>query len=85
MRKDPDLTRRRAQLYYAESWALVQFLRARGGKYVKVLDEYFVAEMEGQTLRSAPKELFENLVQKHLGKELALLEDEFVNYILSLR
>jgi hypothetical protein len=72
---------RKAQLYYAESWAFVHFLRQKGGNHRRVFDEYFRAETSGR----GGKEVFEGLVRDHLRKDLSELEKEFVEYILSLR
>ncbi len=74
-------TLRKAQLYYAESWAFVHFLRQKGGNHRKVFDEYFRAEISGR----GGKEVFEGLVRDHLRKDLSELEKEFVEYILALR
>ena len=74
-------TLRKAQLYYAESWAFVHFLRQKGGNHRKVFDEYFRAETSGR----GGKEVFEGLVRDQLRKDLSELEREFVEYILALR
>jgi hypothetical protein len=74
-------TLRKAQLYYAESWAFVHFLRQKGGNHRRVFDEYFRAETAGR----GGKEVFEGLVRDHLRKDLSELEKEFVEYILALR
>lgn len=77
----PEETARKAQLYYAESWALVYFLRQKGGNYQKVFDDYFRAELSGE----GGKETFEKLVRKNLKMELGHLEKEFVEYVQNLR
>jgi hypothetical protein len=79
--REPDEAARRAQLCYAESWALVYFLRQRGGNYQKVFDEYLRAEISG----TSSKEAFERLVREHLGMELSHLQQEFIDYVQSLR
>ncbi|HXX94854.1 MAG TPA: hypothetical protein VEN81_14600, partial [Planctomycetota bacterium] len=78
---EPEDTTRKAQVYYAESWAFIHFLRQSGGNARKVLDSYFALEASGQGGKSA----FEDLVREHLQLELAQLEDKFIAYIQGLR
>ena len=78
---DADDTTRKAQVYYAESWAFIHFLRQSGGNARKVIDAYFRLEMAGQ----GGKPAFEDLVREHLQMELSQLEDKFVAYIQGLR
>ncbi|MBI2898829.1 MAG: hypothetical protein HYY17_01455 [Planctomycetes bacterium] len=79
-RADDLMATRLAQVFYAESWALVYFLRARGGNYRRAFDEYFRLELEGR----GGKEGFERAIRTHLGKDLQELEKEFVDYIQQL-
>lgn len=78
---EPDETTRKAQVYYAESWAFVHFLRQSGGNARKVFDEYLRLETTGQ----GGKQAFEELVREHLQMELSQLEEGFVEHILRPR
>jgi hypothetical protein len=78
---DPDETTRKAQLYYAESWAFVHFLRQSGGNAQRLLNEYFLRELSAR----GGKQVFEDLLRDHLSMELSQLEEKFVDYILGLR
>lgn len=78
---EPEQTTQKARLYYAQSWALVHFLRHRGGAHARVLDEYLRREISGR----GGKEAFEDLVRHHLKMELAELEEDFIAYIQGLR
>jgi hypothetical protein len=78
---EPEDTTRKAQVYYAESWAFIHFLRQSGGNSRKVFDAYFGLEAAGQ----GGKPAFEDLVREHLQMELAQLEDKFIAYIQGLR
>jgi hypothetical protein len=86
---DPAEATRKAQLYYAESWALVYFLRESGENHRKAFDAYFREELSGfRSEAGAPrhrKDVFEALVREHLGKELHQLEEEFVEFIRNLK
>ncbi len=79
--RDPLGTPNKARLYYAESWALVHFLRHQGGNARQVFDDYFAQELE----EKGGKEAFVKLVQKHLRIELSELEEQFIKYIRELR
>jgi hypothetical protein len=79
--RDPEEARRLAQLYYAESWAFVQFLRQRSPATRKTFDEYLVAELSGR----GTKEEFEEILRRNLGIELPQLEREFRDYVGALR
>ena len=81
MLSEPAEVTRKAQLYYAESWAFAHFLRQAGGNHRKVFDAYFRREIAG----TASKAVFEELVRNELGMDLPQLEDQFVKYIQSLR
>ena len=81
MLSEPAEVTRKAQLYYAESWAFAHFLRQAGGNHRKVFDAYFRREIAG----TASKAVFEELVRSELGLDLPQLEDQFVKYIQSLR
>jgi len=71
---------RKAQAFYAESWALVYFLRTKGGPYLRTFDEYFRDELQGK----GGKESFEGAIRKHLGVDLGQLEQEFLQYVRTL-
>lgn len=80
-RKADDLmATRKAQVFYAESWALVYYLRAKGGNHRKAFDEYFRLELEGR----GGKESFERVIKKHLDWDLSQLEQEFIDYVRAL-
>ena len=81
MMTEPAEVTRKAQLYYAESWAFAHFLRQAGGNHRKVFDAYFRREIAG----TASKAVFEEMVRNELGLDLLQLEDQFVKYIQSLR
>jgi hypothetical protein len=81
MMTEPAEVTRKAQLYYAESWAFTHFLRQAGGNHRKVFDAYFRREIAG----TASKAVFEELVRNELGLDLLQLEDQFVKYIQGLR
>jgi len=81
MMNEPADVTRKAQLYYAESWAFAHFLRQAGGNHRKVFDAYFRREIAG----TGSKAVFEELVRSELGLDLPQLEDQFVKYIQGLR
>jgi ribosomal protein S27E len=81
MMTEPTEVTRKAQLYYAESWAFAHFLRQAGGNHRKVFDAYFRREISG----TGSKAVFEELVRSELGLDLPQLEDQFVKYIQALR
>jgi hypothetical protein len=72
---------REAKFCYAESWALVHFLRQSGPGHRKVFDAYLRRELAG----TASRGLFEQLVRDELGLDLPQFEEEFVRYVLALR
>ena len=78
---EPEEATRRAQLYYAESWALVRFLRHKGPALRDLFDEFFRAELAGR----AGRELVERFLRDRLGQDLQDLDREFVDYILEMR
>ncbi len=78
---DAEEATRRAQLYYAESWALLRFLRTRGSLHKELLEEFFRAELAGR----AGKDVVERFLRDRLGQELSDLDREFVDYILEMR
>jgi len=78
---EPAEVTRKAQLYYAESWAFAHFLRQAGGNHRKIFDAYFRREIAG----TGSKAVFEELVRNELGLDLPQLEDQFVKYIQALR
>lgn len=79
-RDDPDRSRK-AQLYYAEPWALVYFLRTgEKGNYQKAFQRYFRAELEG----TGGKEAFESALREELAKQVGDLEQEFIAFVKSL-
>jgi len=81
MLTEPAEVTRKAQLYYAESWAFTHFLRQAGGNHRKVFDAYFRREISG----TGSKAVFEELVRTELGVDLPQLEDQFVKYIQALK
>jgi ribosomal protein S27E len=81
MLAEPAEVTRKAQLYYAESWAFAHFLRQAGASHRKVFDAYFRREIAG----SGSKAAFEELVRAELGLDLPQLEDQFVKYIQGLK
>lgn len=81
MMNEPAEVTRKAQLYYAESWAFAHFLRQAGGNHRKVFDAYFRREISGQGSKAS----FEELVRTELNLDLPQLEDQFVKYIQGLR
>jgi len=81
MMTEPAEVTRKAQLYYAESWAFAHFLRQAGGNHRKVFDAYFRLEIAG----TGSKAVFEELVRNDLNLDLPQLEDQFVKYIQGLR
>jgi hypothetical protein len=81
MLTEPAEVTRKAQLYYAESWAFAHFLRQAGGNHRKVFDAYFRREIAG----TGSKAVFEELVRNELGVDLPQLEDQFVKYIQALK
>ena len=79
-RADEAIAARKTQAFYAESWALVYYLRSKGGNHRLAFDEYFQLELEGK----GGKEGFERVIAKHLNLDLAELERELIDYIRSL-
>jgi hypothetical protein len=79
--RDPIGTPNKARLYYAESWALVHFLRHEGGNHRNVFDAYFERELQER----GGKEAFLDFVKRHLEIELPELEERFVQYIRKLQ
>ncbi len=72
---------RKAQIYYAESWAFVHFLRQSGPRLRKVFEDYCRRELEG----TASKGAFEELLRNELGEDLPQLEDRFIRHIQGLK
>lgn len=72
---------REAKFCYAESWALVHFLRQGGPRHRRVFDAYLRRELAG----TASREVFERLVREELGLEPAQFEAQFIDYVRSLR
>ncbi len=71
---------REAKFCYAESWALVHFLRRSGPGHRKLFDAYLRRELAG----SASPALFEQLVRDELGLDLVQFEEQFVKYVQTL-
>jgi hypothetical protein len=71
---------REAKFCYAESWALVHFLRQGGPRHRKIFDAYLRRELAG----TASRELFEQLVRDELGLDLLQFEEQFVKYVETL-
>jgi hypothetical protein len=78
---EPTEVLRRMQVHYAESWALVHFLRESGPRHRKVFNDAFRREIAG----AGSKGQFEDLVRRELGLDLFQLEEEFVKYIRELK
>jgi hypothetical protein len=81
MMSEPAEVTRKAQIYYAETWAFVHFLRQSGPRMRKIFEDYARLELEG----AAGKAAFEALVRDELGVDLPQLEDQFVRYIRDLK
>lgn len=79
--EDPRDADRKAQICYAESWALVHFLRQSGPAHRRVFEDYLRRELAGGGSRRA----FAEVVQRELGLSVAELESKFVAYIRSLK
>jgi hypothetical protein len=71
---------REAKFCYAESWALVHFLRRAGPGHRRIFDAYLRRELAG----SASIGIFEQLVRNELGLDLVQFEEQFVAYVRSL-
>ena len=71
---------REAKFCYAESWALVHFLRQAGPAHRRIFDAYLRRELAG----SSSRELFEQLVRDELGLDLVGFEEQFVKYVRTL-
>lgn len=80
--RDPSAQQMRStQLYYAQAWALVHYLRhGAGGKYRAFFDEYVKRELEGR----GSKAEFEKLLLERFGIQLQHLERELLEYIGAL-
>lgn len=78
---EPEEATRRAQLYYAESWALVRFLLHTRPELRELFGEAFRAELAGRPL----KDVVERFLRDRLGLEPADLDREFVDYVLELK
>jgi len=74
------LATRKAQDFYAQSWALVYFLRSSGGNYRRAFDEYFRLELQG----AGGKEGFEKAIRSHLDMDLHQLEQKFIDFVRKL-
>jgi len=72
---------RKAQIYYAESWALVHFLRQSGPAYRGVFESCLRRELSGAGFRKA----FAEVVRKELGLTLVELEEQFLKYVQTLK
>jgi hypothetical protein len=78
--EEQERKRRFTQQCYAESWALVQYLRhGAGGKYRKFFDDYFLLELRGQ----GGKDAFIRLLDR-FGMEHEDLKRELQEYIKGL-
>ena len=78
---DLETKAKQAQLYYAESWALVYFLlHGEDGRYKKTLHEYFRYELEGE----GNSDNFERALRNTVGVDLNEFQAAFVDYIRSL-
>jgi hypothetical protein len=72
---------RQAQILYAESWALVHFLRQSGPRHRRVFEGYLQRELAG----TASKLAFVELVKAELDLTLPELESQFLRYVTSLK
>jgi hypothetical protein len=79
--EDPGDADRKAQIHYAESWALVHFLRQSGPAYRRVFEICLRRELEGTGTRKG----FEDVVRRELDLTVAVLEDQFVKYLRALK
>jgi hypothetical protein len=79
--EDPSAADRQAQILYAESWALVHFLRQSGPRHRRVFESALRRELSG----SASKRSFAEVLRAELGVDPAELEPQFLRYIQSLR
>lgn len=79
--EDPAAADRRAQIHYAESWALVAFLRQSSSRHRKVLDLCLRREVAG----TGSKEAFEEILRTELGIGLPELEAQFLRYLQTLQ
>lgn len=79
--EDPSDADRKAQIYYAESWALVHFLRQSGLEFRRVFESYLRLELAGL----GSKRAFADVVRKELDMPLADFEARFVKYIQALK
>ena len=71
---------REAKFLYAESWALVHFLRTSGPGTRRLLDSY----LRGELIGAGSRERFDQLLHDELGLTLPQLEDQFIKHILSI-
>ena len=72
---------RKAQIYYAESWALVHFLRQSGPAHRALFENCLRRELSGAGFRKA----FAEVVRKELGLTLVELEEQFLKYVQALK
>jgi len=79
--EDPAEADRKAQIYYAESWALVHFLRQSGPATRGVFESCLRRELAGTAFRKA----FAELVKKELDVSLVELEERFLKYVQTLK
>ncbi len=79
--REKDSQVQKLQYAYAESWALVHFLRhGEEGRYRQLFNDYFRLEMEGKGSRDA----FADLLRARTGLEIAQLEERFKDYARGL-
>jgi hypothetical protein len=81
--KEQEHRTRVMQLAYGEACTLVLFLRhGADGRYRRVFDEYFAAELRGEGSRAK----FEELLRKHHPRtDLGELQSEFEAFVESIR
>jgi hypothetical protein len=80
--RDDKLRARLAQLYYAESWALVYFmLHGEDGRYRKAFEEYLGFEFRGE----GTIENFEQTLRDQTGLDLAAFQERFIDYVTRLK
>jgi hypothetical protein len=79
---DTESRARQAQLYYAESWALVHFmLHGDGGRHRPAFERYFKCELDGL----GTIERFEEVLREGTDLDLAGFQERFIDYVLHLK
>ena len=80
--QDSDTRAKLAQLYYAESWALVHFMmHGEDGRYRQTFLRFFKLELKGH----GTIEAFERSLQATTGQDLAEFQKKFIDYVQGLK